>query len=30
MKKDTIILVIEVAEVVVKAVKSYLDKKNQK
>ncbi len=30
MKKDTIILAIEVAEVVVKAVKSYLDKKNQK
>ncbi len=30
MKKEYIIIAIEVAEVVVKAAKSYLDKKNQK
>lgn len=30
MKKDNIIIAIEVAEVVAKAIKSYLDKKNQK
>ena len=30
MKKENFIMVIEVAEVVVKAIKTYLDKKSQK